>query len=371
MKKIALLFTVFSWLILTAQETFPVNDVKDDREQAYAFTNAILHVDYKTKLENATLLIRAKKVERVGAGLAAPEGYTTIDLKGKHIYPSLIDLYTHYGAPQPARQQGRGFFNRVEQITPKTDGAYNANDAIKSHIHTAEQFKVSDKDAKSLRELGFGAVLTSTPDGIARGSSALVTLADDTENNVVLNHRAAAHYSFRKGSSQQSFPSSTMGAMALLRQTHFDAVWYASLKNKPFTDQSLESWSALQTLPQIFEADGWMSALRADKIGDELGVQYIIKGGGDEYQRIQQVKSSGAPLIVPVNFPDAYDVEDLYETRRVSLAQMKHWELAPSNPGVLVQKRRSHCLDDPWSRSEKNKTVLVQYPKGRQARTLA
>jgi imidazolonepropionase-like amidohydrolase len=163
----------------------------------------------------------------------------------------------------------------------------------------------------------------------------MVTLGETTDNQVVLRPRAAAVYSFDKGSSTQNFPASLMGSIALLRQTYLDAEWYASQNPRPFADNSLEAWVQNQKLPQIFEAGSWMNVLRADRVGDEFGVQYIIRGGGDEYKRINEIKATRATLIVPVNFPDAYDVEDPLDAARVSLAEMKHWELAPANLGML------------------------------------
>jgi imidazolonepropionase-like amidohydrolase len=121
----------------------------------------------------------------------------------------------------------------------------------------------------------------------------------------------------------------------LLRQTYLNADWYSKQTNKSFKDLSLEAWSASQNLPQIFEANGWINDLRADKLGDEFGKQYIIRGGGDEYQRIAEVKATNASLIIPINFPEAYDVEDPFDADRTSLADMKHWELAPTNPAAL------------------------------------
>ena len=143
------------------------------------------------------------------------------------------------------------------------------------------------------------------------------------------------HYSFNRGNSRQSYPTSLMGFIALLRQTYMDADWYSKQPVKPFRNLSLESWIATQNLPQIFDAGGWINNLRADKLGDEFNVQYIIRGGGDEYQRIAEVKATNAPLIIPINFPDAYDVDDPFDAERTSLQQMKHWELAPTNPAAL------------------------------------
>jgi len=40
-------------------------------------------------------------------------------------------------------------------------------------------------------------------------------------------------------------------------------------------------------------------------------------------------------LIIPLNFPEAYDMTDPYDAMNITLGQMKHWELAPSNPSAV------------------------------------
>ena len=72
-----------------------------------------------------------------------------------------------------------------------------------------------------------------------------------------------------------------------------------------------------------------------DAIGDEFGYQFIFKGAGDEYQRLEEIKATNGSLIIPINFPKPFDVSDPYSARFISLTQMKHWELAPSNPVLL------------------------------------
>ncbi|MEM9719389.1 MAG: amidohydrolase family protein [Bacteroidota bacterium] len=337
MRKLLFFFMV-SWGISTSlfsQETFTPNGVQDPREHAYAFKDATIFVDFETQLEGATLLIREGEVVQVGTNVSIPDGFTVVDLAGKYIYPSLIDLHTSYGMPE-IKRAGTDYFRR-EQFNSNTDGPYNANQAIKSEIDAASVFTADPKVAKTHRGMGFGAVLTFHPDGIARGTSAFVSLADDNENLVVLGDEVAAHYSFDKGSSTQSYPSSSMGYISLLRQTYLDAAWYRGMEDKPFTDKSLDAWIASQELPQIFEVNNWQSVLRADKIGDEFDVQYVIKGGGDEYKRIDKIRETGASMIIPINFPAAYDVEDPLDAYEVSLAAMKHWELAPTNLATLAE----------------------------------
>ena len=58
--------------------------------------------------------------------------------------------------------------------------------------------------------------------------------------------------------------------------------------------------------------------------------------GGDEYERIDDIKATNAKLILPLNFPDAFDVSNPYEAKYIALKDMRHWNLAPSNPKVLA-----------------------------------
>jgi imidazolonepropionase-like amidohydrolase len=319
---------------LQAQETFLRNDVKDERPEAYAFTNVTVQVSPTEKIDGATVLIKDGKIVEIGKSIRVPTGYQQMDLSGKWLYPGMIDLYTSYGMPE-VKSRGFSFFGGAEQFEPKTKGPYNANEAIKAHVNAVENFTVDAKDATAWRAMGFGAVLSFHPDGLARGSSTLAALGEGRANEVILKDKAAAHYSFNRGTSTQVYPVSAMGQISLLRQTYLDAKWYNAQPQKPFVDRSLDAWLSLQSLPQIFEATNWMTVLRADKIGDEFGVQYIIKGGGDDYKRIKEVKAAGAPIIVPVDFPDAYDVSDPIDAYKVDLSDMKHWELAPTNLAQL------------------------------------
>ncbi|MCU0368753.1 MAG: amidohydrolase family protein, partial [Cyclobacteriaceae bacterium] len=337
MKKSKLIL-VFALLVCVwtarAQENFPRNDVKDNRPGLFAFTNATIVVDPQTTLQNATLLVKNGRIEQVGSNLTVPKGYTTYDMKGKFIYPSLIDLSSNYGLPEVQRARGGGF-GGVEQMQSNTKGAYNANQAIRSYYNATDEFTINSSKADELRKAGFGAVLTYKPDGLARGTGAFVSLGETSDNKVVIKQKAAAAYSLDKGTSTQNYPSSLMGYIAVLRQTYMDAEWFTSQNPRPFADNSLEAWIQNQKMPQVFDANTWMNVLRADKVGDEFGVQYIIKGGGDEYKRINEIKATNASLIVPVVYPDAYDVEDPIDAARVSLAEMKHWELAPTNLAAL------------------------------------
>lgn len=341
-----LLFTLVAFMAfyaLKAQETYPVNGVADNRDGCYAFTHATLVKDGQTTLRDATLLIRKGKI--TGAGqVAIPADAVVIDCRGKYIYPSFIDAYSSYGIAVPQRETRAFDFRGPSQIVSNQKGAFGWNQAIHTDVDASRLFTANEAEAKPLRDQGFGTVLTHQEDGIAQGTGAVVTLADLKENLVMVREKASANYSFNKGTSAQSYPSSLMGCIALLRQTYLDAQWYKGAHTGEGVNLSLQYWNDEQALPQIFNAGDKWNAVRADRIGDEFGVRYIIKGGGNEYQRMPEMKATNASFILPLNFPEAMDVEDPNNARYVSLEDMKNWELAPMEPGMFEKEGIPFCL---------------------------
>ena len=318
-----------------AQETFPVNGVRDVRSGTYAFTNATIIQNASTKIEKATLVIKQGKIVAVGVGVEIPKDAVVVDCNGKYIYPSFVDPLTDYGAGTPKRTNAGFNFGAPGQFLSNKPGAYNWNQAVKPEINTVEAFTLDEAVAASYRNNGFGTVFTHVKDGIVRGTGAVVTLAGTNENNTILKSKAAQVFSFDKGTSTQSYPSSLMGSIALIRQTYLDAKWYATKPATEGVNLSLETFNANAGLPQIFVADDKWSVLRADRIAKEFGTQYILRGADNGYQRIDELAKTKATFIIGVDFPAALDVEDPNDARFVSLADMKHWELAPTNPAAF------------------------------------
>lgn len=326
-----IIFILFSYNIF-AQTGTPVNGAVDNYERITAFTNCTLVKDPQTKIVNAVLIIQKGKITAVGTSIKTPAGAKVIDLQGKWIYPSFIDVWSDYGEPKVQNKTN----NPGPQFLSSKKGAWYWNEAIHPEISANQLFSINPEESKSLRDIGFGMVASHQQNGIARGTGFFATLGDDSEQKQVVNLNSGNYFSFNKGNSTQDYPSSLMGAIALLRQFQFDAKWYKMAKPTE-VNLSLEAYNLSSILPHFFEAEDVQDVLRVDKLGDEFGIQYIIKGNGDEYQFVQEVKNSNASLILPLNFPDAYDVEDPLDARLISFTEMKHWEMAPFNPAILYK----------------------------------
>lgn len=311
-----------------SQSWKPVNGTKDVKNHYTAFTNATIFVKSGDMLQNATLLIQNDKIIAVGQAVSLPANTLIIDARGKFIYPSFIDLHTDYGL-KPVKSANRSR-SQKPQLDTKKESMFYWNEAVKPEFKAADVVSPNKADAEKFRKMGFGTVLSHQKDGVIRGTSALVLLNEGNDFKL-LQAESASHYSFNKGSSRQSYPSSLMGMIALIRQVHFDAKWYSENQKSTEYNRSLSAVLETQALPKIFDTYGTLSQLRADKIGDEFGFQFILKGDGTEYRRIEAIKETEAPIIVPITFPKAFDVSDPFATMQLSLSAMKNWELASHN----------------------------------------
>jgi imidazolonepropionase-like amidohydrolase len=337
-KLLPLLLFLLSLTLNAQQDDAPVTGVSDRRPDIYGFRNAKIFIDYQTVIENTDILVSKGRIEAVGQNLVFPKGTIVTDLTGKTVYPSFIDIYAgNYGLKSQASdasQPGMMFQSGGRQSSQGTNENRIAaywNDGINAEYDVANEFIPESKSAGEYRQAGFGSVVTFKADGIARGTSALVSTGDGRANTVLLKNQVSANFSISKGRSADIYPSSEFGVLALMRQVNYDAQWYKQLPAGYFHDGGAEAYLRNLALPQIFEVTGKLEIMRVDKIGKEFGINYIIKGSGDEYQSLKEIAKTGDKLIIPVNYPEAPDVKDPYDAANVSYTTLKHWELAPYN----------------------------------------
>ena len=355
-KSSSILLAFFFTSLLTAQVYFPENDGLKEKNNNYtAFTNATVFVTPAEVIKNGTLLIQNGKVIAVGKSVNIPKNSVIVDLDGKYVYPSFIDPYTGFGIEKPKRAEGNG---RSPQYEASREGYY-WNDHVMPENAAISKFKYDSKEADEFRKAGFGVVNTHIMDGIARGTGVLVALNDTQgDANRIIEDASGNFFSFEKSvTSRQSYPGSLMGSMALLRQMYHDADWY-SKGNAPTKDRSLEALIENKNLVSFFEAGSKYNNLRADKIGDLFNINYVIVGGVDEYELIEDIKATNSKYIIPVNFPDAFDVSNPYLANYISLEDMRAWNQEPMNPKVLsdngiVYALTTHELKKPSEFSEK------------------
>ncbi|MBX3411921.1 MAG: amidohydrolase family protein [Pirellulales bacterium] len=281
-------------------------------------------------LEKANVLVRDGVIAAVGEDLSAPADARVWPLAGKTIYPGFIDAYSELTTTSPT-PGGAPYWNTNVVPQNRAEKIYQADKAYN----------------KKLRSQGITSRLIVPTGGIIRGTSAVVSTADEAASRDTIRDQVALHLQLtvRRGS-RDSYPNSPMGAVALVRQALYDADWYRKAWSAFATREGLprpEQNDALEVLekhlheglPVIIDTSNERYFFRADRLGSEFGLNVIVRGSGREYRRLDAVAASGRTLIVPVNFPKAPNVRTPDAALEASLEELLEWDLAPENPARL------------------------------------
>lgn len=330
--------------------TAVTNGIQDIRSPITALTHATIHIDEKTTLHDATLVIRGDQVIAISDDNQYPANAQSKDYTGLHLYPGFILMNSRIGMPEMPKKPPFSW-GKKEIIQSVKKGAYNSNDAIKASFNAADVYTIDKKNNQTLRAAGFTNALIHQPDGAMRGTSTLVHLRDDHEQQAIIDRRVAQHLSFDKGTSTMDYPVSLMGHMALIRQTWLDAQWYQ--QQNDIMDLDLEAINQNKKLPSIIATDNWQETLLAKKLGDEFKVNFIVQTAGDSYQDATSVANTGQQLIVPLKQMKAPAFKDQLDVFNIDYKDLKAWEMTPYNPAVLEQHEVAFALI-PDDKGEKN-----------------
>src|SRR6266852_1312151 len=143
-----------------------------DAPGVYAITGGTVHPVSGPEIPNGVVIIRDGLIEAVGANLSIPPDATTIDAKGGHVYPGLIDAQTSLGFPSatPPRRGRGGAAARAAQppppTLPETSPAYIG----------AREIKLTDDDAEAKRATGVTTILAAPAFGIFNGQSVVLNV---------------------------------------------------------------------------------------------------------------------------------------------------------------------------------------------------
>ena len=335
-----LVFSILIFLspIISVAQMEPNNGIEESKQHVYYIKNATIYVSPKKKLNNAAMIVENGKVKKVGLVLASPKGAVDIDMNGKVIVPSFIDLNTSIGLPDVKKIP----WNPRPQLESNKKGAFHWNESIHPEFNSAHEYKIDPKKNEMYIAAGFGYVLNHLHDGIARGTGSLVSTGAENEKEGLYNWASSAFFSFNKGVSRQSYPSSQMGSIALLRQTLYDTQWYENTSEKE-TNLSLEALlNQLNNGTLFFEANDHLEIQRAEKIAKEFNLSFNYLGSGTEYKIVHEL--TGKHVVLPINFPEAYDVQNPYVARQIPLSDLKEWEMAKNNPRILADSAISFSI---------------------------
>jgi len=213
-------------------------------------------------LEDATLVLRDGIIEAVGK-VEPPADARLWDLHGLTVYAGLIEPFYDLDGDSKGKKD-----DDAKESSPEV-GVRHQNARVRAENRVVESKMLSDKERKALRDLGFTTVHLVNTKGAFCGQSALVDLYDGDVAEQVVRADVAQIVRFEHASwsdKKPIYPSSLMGAVALVRQTFLDAGWameasarYASRSGGFEQPRSNLSWDALAaTLDQDHPMPVWL-----------------------------------------------------------------------------------------------------------------
>jgi imidazolonepropionase-like amidohydrolase len=307
------------------------------------------------------VVVRGGVIEAVGAAgkTAIPEDARVFDVRGKVVHAAYLDPYVP--AERLAGRKPRGPSDEEEPseerppATPRRPAGPAAHPlaSVRADERVLDSLSVADRVADLYRRLGFAVVAAVPQTGILRGRAAVVSLADGPLSGRVLDAEGGQVISLEPerfdfaNFGRAGYPVSKMGAVALVRQSFLDARWWgdaeAAYSRRPAGQarpRFLAANAALLPAAQgretvVFEASDVLSLLRELKIAREMKLKALYVGAGDEYRLRDRIAGEKPDLVLRVDFPRPYKLDDEAEWLDVPLERLRAIDRAPSNPKWL------------------------------------
>ncbi len=312
---------------------------------AFAIKGATVHVGDGQILQNATIILRDGLIESVLVDGEVPEDAWVIDAEGLTAYPGMIDALTERGLRRDAvmpRQRPGSAQAGTESPAENPEGP-----GLFPHVFAADLLDPTQGDLDAWRRSGVLTLNIAPSSGIFTGHSAAVNLDLDNRGRMVVHSPTALRMSLQ-GLGFRTYPGSLMGVIAHIHQTFIDARHYLEAHSvysqhqrglqRPERNRALEALqpAVLGRVPVIFPAERAREIRRAIRMAEELQLKAIVAGGYEADRMAAELRSSGIPVLVNLDFPEA--PKERHPEAEESLRQILFRQEAP---GVAARLQES------------------------------
>lgn len=315
--------------------------------EVYAIRGARIVPVSAPPIEKGTLVVRSGVITALGPADSTPipADAEVIEGEGLTVYPGFIDAFAGIGMPAQANDPAYATYER--------GNTYN-NPQIRPERQATVLFQPDSAQMARWRRAGFVAVHTAPPHGILTGQSALVSLSDGNAQQMVIRPTIGilmnlrGRGAFDPTASPSGYPSSLMGAIALVRQAFYDAQHQAEAwaiytrdprnKPRPSMNRSLEALQALirREMPLLALANGVPDIQRALAIADEFNLKVILVGGQDSARIADELARRQIPVLLSLEMPEPLRTYD--PLNPPTLTSLRNRALAYQNPALLHEK---------------------------------
>ena len=254
-------------------------------------------------IRNGTVVFDKGKIVAVGINITIPEGADRIDVRGKHVYPGLIDANTIMGLTEIGSVRGTLDYSEAGNINPSARAEVAVN---------------PESELIPVARSGGIAIAASTPQsGLISGLAAAIMMDGWTWEDMTLKSRVGLVVNWPSMTyvenrfarrTKEDWRKNRDEQLKALRNAFADARAYMKAKKAeqqkgiPYHDTDLR-WEAM--IPVLEgTVPVWVNANEASQIqaavtwAGEEGVRLVIVGGRDAWRVSDQLKAKNIAVVL-------------------------------------------------------------------------
>lgn len=319
--------------------------VEAEAPRIFAITEVRIVTAPGQVFDRGTVILRDGLIESVGANVAVPPDARKIETEeGWTVYPAFIDAASSVGLEtEPANGPPKRAFNG--QARP---GSPHELESVRPEFAVVDRIDVTHASIERHRELGFAVAQILPGKGVFRGDSAVILLREAPPQKLVLVDRSSQVVALETSSFMaRKYPSSTLGAVAAVRQSLLDAerqlVWTDRYADDPVGMDRPEYRASDAPLLAVLRGERTVvfvsrTGLDPGRFGEfaaefELRAMTVATGLG---HRADDLRAAGMPVLLPLERPEKPELEDGDDMREVPLRELQAYVRAPRLPAELA-----------------------------------
>lgn len=316
-KLILALLSLFSFLhaVASASDQIPGAPQK----KLIALINAVLHPINEPPIENGTLIFDNGKIVNVGSRIKPPKNADVIDLKGKHVYPGLIEAYSHLGLVEISSTRATLDMSETGSLNPNVSAHVSVNP-------DSELIPVT-------RANGVLIALSAPTSGLVSGKASVLQLDGWTYEDMTLKqdcamiiHWPRTTHLLEQGPAlpapekQEERDRIKVKALKDLRELFDNTRTYIKARSANPAEQSFDSRLNSMipviegSIPLLISADRVSQIQGAVAFGVEQNVKVILLGGHDAEMCAELLRRYDVPVIVDAIHKDPRRTHEDYDS---------------------------------------------------------
>ena len=256
-------------------------------------------------ISNGVVLIKDGKIEAVGpeSSITIPAGYRVI--KAQFVTPGLIDAHTVVGL--------NGYLNQ-----PHDQMALDSGASIQPELRAIDAYNAQEKLVEWVRQFGVTTIHTGhQPGALVSGQTMIAKTAGSNVDQATIVPTAMVAVTIGDGGNAGAGRSpGTRAKQAAMLRAELIKAQENSKKAEPAKDLKSEIMMRIikREIPLLITAHRAQDILTALRIAKEFNIKIVLDGVADAHIVLDDIKSSGFPVIVHPTMARAGD-----ETENLSI----------------------------------------------------